>query len=109
MSQSSGLTLDADVYFSRDGARLVPMGVNYWPGSCGVEMWRAWPHAEIQHDLDVVIQLRLNSVRFFLRWQDFEPEAGQYAEVMFQRLEQFLGWCLERNLLAQPSLFVGWM
>ena len=28
---------------------------------------------------------------------------------MFDRLAQFLGWCAERGLYAQPSLFVGWM
>lgn len=109
MSQSSGITLDSNGYFSHNGARFVPVGVNYWPGSCGVEMWLAWPEAEIQHDLDVIAGLGLNSLRFFLRWQDFEPEAGQYADVMFKRLEQFLGWCQARNLYAQPSLFVGWM
>jgi hypothetical protein len=109
MSQTSGTTLDSNGYFSRNGARFVPVGVNYWPGSCGVEMWLAWPEAEIQHDLDVIGKLGLNSLRFFLRWQDFEPEAGQYADVMFKRLEQFLSWCQARNLSAQPSLFVGWM
>jgi hypothetical protein len=109
MPDPTGLTIDPEGYFALDGKRFVPVGVNYWPGSCGVEMWPRWPAAEIQHDLDVLASLGLNSVRFFLRWQDFEPEAGQYDRAMFERLAQFLAWCAERDLYAQPSLFVGWM
>lgn len=103
------LCLDTEGYLSRDGKRFIPVGVNYWPASCGVEMWRRWPQEEIQHDLDVVVALGLNSVRFFLRWQDFEPEPGAYDGVALARLEEFLSWCRARGLYAQPSLFVGWM
>ena len=106
---TSALTIDQFGYFSRQGQRFVPVGVNYWPGSAGVEMWVRWPEAEMQHDLDVIRSLGLNCIRFFLRWQDFEPRPGEYAETMFERLTQFLDWCREREIYAQPSLFVGWM
>lgn len=109
MSQVPHLTLDSRGYFCLDGKRLIPVGVNYWPGSCGVEMWQRWPEGEMQHDLDVIRALGLNSIRFFLRWQDFEPQPGEYESRMFERLAQFLGWCAEREIYAQPSLFVGWM
>lgn len=91
------------------GNECVPTGVNYWPASCGVELWVAWPEAEIRRDLDLVRELGLNCVRFFLRWQDFEPEEGTYNERAFERLETLLEWHRERGLLAHPSLFVGWM
>ena len=112
------MKIDADGYFSRPtlteagGAadqRFIPVGVNYWPASCGVEMWKRWPEDEIQHDLDVVKSLGLNTVRFFLRWQDFEPTPGNYATGMFERLERLMAWCQERQLYTNPSLFVGWM
>jgi len=103
------MQLDAQGYFSNVGARVIPVGVNYWPASCGVEMWPAWPVAEIQHDLDVVQQLGMNCVRFFLRWQDFEPEPERYDPRMFLRLAELLGWFRERGLYAHPSFFVGWM
>ena len=45
-------------YFLRDGKRLVPVGANYWPGSCGVELWPAWPEHELQHDLDTLAKLQ---------------------------------------------------
>ena len=108
-AHGTGFTLDAQGYFVRGGARVVPIGVNYWPASCGVEMWQAWPEDEIRHDLDVVRELGLNCVRFFLRWQEFEPEADGYDAAAFARLERLMGFFRERDLLAQPSLFVGFM
>jgi hypothetical protein len=101
--------LDAQGYFTRGGVRLFPVGVNYWPASCGVEMWRVWPTEEIQRDLDLMVSLGLNCVRFFLRWQDFEPRCGHHDDASFKKLAEFLGWCRERKILTQPSLVVGWM
>jgi endo-1,4-beta-mannosidase len=101
--------LTSDGYFTRGAERIVPVGVNYWPASCGVEMWQAWPEKEIQRDLDLVQSLGLNCVRFFLLWQDFEPRSGHYNRNAFRRLGAMLRWCRARGLYAQPSLFVGWM
>ena len=103
------LQLNARGYFERDGRIFFPVGVNYWPASCGVEMWQAWPTDEIRHDLDVIRDLGLNCIRFFLRWPDFEPELGTTDPVMFDRLRQLMEWCREREVLAHPGLIVGFM
>jgi hypothetical protein len=105
----SSFTLQNDGYFHRAGQRVVPIGVNYWPGSCGAAMWTMWPESEIQRDLDTVTELGLNCVRFFLRWEDFAPSAERIEAQMLQRLGQMLTWHQERGLMAHPSLFVGWM
>ncbi len=101
--------LAADGGFTRAGRPFVPVGVNYWPASCGVEMWARWPEAEIRADLALVRRLGLNTVRFFLRWQDFEPRAGRLAAANLRRLDRLLGWCREAGLAAHPTLFVGFM
>lgn len=101
--------LDDQGYFRRNDRRVIPVGVNYWPASCGVEMWRAWPAGEIEHDLRLVRRLGLNCVRFFLHWEDFEPQPGRYNAVAFRRLGLLLESCRRHGLLAHPSLFVGWM
>lgn len=88
---------------------FLPVGVNYWPASCGVDMWARWPEAEIMADLALVKRLGMDSVRFFLRWQDFEPEEGILDQAQFARLDRLLGWFAELGLKAHPSLFVGWM
>jgi hypothetical protein len=104
------LSLDpSSGYFLRNSERFIPMGVNYWPASCGMEVWENFPSAEIQHDLDVILKLGLNCVRFFLLWQDFEPQEGVYDETKFDHLRDVLTWCQERGIYAHPSLFVGWM
>jgi hypothetical protein len=102
-------TLDSHGYFNRHGHRIIPVGANYWPASCGVEMWQRWPATEMQHDLDLMSALGLNCIRFFLRWQDFEPRPGRYDARAFKRLADFLRWCRQRDILAHPSLFVGFM
>lgn len=102
-------SLGADGYFRKHGERFIPVGANWWPGSCGVELWRVWPAEEIQRDLDLLVSLGLNTIRFFLRWQDFEPAPGVYDETAFARLDQLLAWCGERQLAAHPALFVGFM
>lgn len=102
-------TLDSKGYFQRDGRRIIPVGVNYWPASSGVEMWARWDPDEIRRDLDIVRGIGLDCVRFFLRWPDFEPSFGNYDEAMFGRLRDFLGWCRERGILAHPCMVVGFM
>ncbi|AHF90519.1 endo-beta-mannanase [Opitutaceae bacterium TAV5] len=104
------MTIDSSGYF-RDaaGARFIPVGANYWPASCGVEMWQAWPEDEIFSDLDLMASLGFNTVRFFVRWPDFEPRPGEYDATMLSRLLRLLDACGERGLRPQPSLFVGWM
>jgi hypothetical protein len=102
-------TIASDGYFHQDGRRFVPFGANWWPGSCGVELWRRWPEDEIRRDFDLLRALGMNSLRFFLRWQDFEPEPGRYDRRCFERLDLLLRWCGERGIAANPSLFVGWM
>ncbi len=103
------ISLAENGYFTRGQAPFIPVGVNYWPGSSGVEMWARWSPDEIQHDLDVIARLGLNAVRFFLRWPDFEPLPEQYDPIHFEHLSEMLGWCRQRGLAAQPSLFVGFM
>lgn len=101
--------LDSNGYYTQSGQRILPVGVNYWPASCGVQMWREWPAEEIQRDLDLICKLGFNCVRFFLLWEEFEPKPGRYDQICFARLAQLLGWCRQRKLLTQPSLMVGWM
>jgi hypothetical protein len=101
------LSLGKDGYFSRAGSRFIPVGVNYSPATSGHQMWQLWPADIIQHDLDTLLSLEFNTVRFFLNWADFEPAAGQWNAEAFSRLEQLLSWCADRNLCAQPTLFTA--
>ena len=77
MTETTGLWIDERGYFRHDRGRLIPVGVNYWPGSCGVEMWTRWPADEMRRDLDLVRTLGLNSVRFTYVGRTLSPgQAG---------------------------------
>eukprot|EP00026_Physarum_polycephalum_P005686 Phypoly_transcript_05721.p1 GENE.Phypoly_transcript_05721~~Phypoly_transcript_05721.p1 ORF type:complete len:585 (+),score=70.87 Phypoly_transcript_05721:22-1755(+) len=102
-------SLSEDGYFLQNEKRFIAVGVNYWPGSSGVQMWNFWPANEIQHDLDVIKTLGFNTIRFFLLWDQFEPTNGEYNNTAFELLDTFLGWTEERGLVAHLSPFVGWM
>ena len=106
---SSSIQLRNDGYFYRGEQRFVPVGVNYWPASCGTEMWTTWPEAEIRADLQRIAGLGLNAIRFFLRWDAFQPEKETWNPLALERLHHFLDWCEEAGIYAQPTLFVGWM
>ena len=54
MTRSTCIGIDSEGYFQHGGRRIVPVGVNYYPSSCGMNFWRQWPEQEMQHDLDVV-------------------------------------------------------
>jgi hypothetical protein len=101
--------LGPDGHFRRSGLPWVPVGVNYWPASCGVRMWQAWPADEIRADLDCIRELGLDGLRCFLLWPDFEPRRGVYLDQMFDRLTCLLAWCAERDLAVIPTLFTGFM
>lgn len=103
------LHLDPQGYFHDGQKRIIPVGANYWPASCGVEMWVQWPAEEIRHDIATLKKLGLNCIRFFLRWQDFEPQPGAYNDANFDKLRQVLRWCRDYGVWAHPSLFVGFM
>lgn len=104
------IVLGSDGYFALDGKRFFPTGFNYWPGSCGVEMWQVWPDAEIRHDFALVAATPgFNTLRVFLRWADFEKVSGVYEEKMWERLLQMLHWADAAGIYLQPSLFVGFM
>lgn len=102
-------SLGPDGYFRRNGRPFYPSGVNYWPSSCGVEMWSIWPESEIRRDLALLSQLGLNTIRFFLIWRDFEPRRGEYDRTVWRRLGHLLEWIRQEGLTAQPTLLVGGM
>ncbi|MBI4025877.1 MAG: cellulase family glycosylhydrolase [Verrucomicrobia bacterium] len=101
--------MDAQGYFLRNGQRFWPVGCNYTSASCGARIWQTWPEAEIRADLAGMKRFGFNTLRFFILWEDFEPEPGRYDPRVERRLQQFCQWCGECGICPHPSLFVGWM
>jgi hypothetical protein len=72
-------------------------------------MWRRFDAGEIREDFARIAGLSLDTVRFFLRWDDFQPQADTLDLVMLDRLETLIALASEARLRTMPTLFTGHM
>ena len=85
------------------------LGINYWPRRSALAMWRRFDPGEVREDFARIAALGLDAVRFFLRWDDFQPSAEAMDETMLARLETVAGIAAEAGLTTMPTLFTGHM
>jgi hypothetical protein len=85
------------------------LGVNYWPRTSAMAMWRRFDAGEIREDFARIAGLGLDTVRFFLRWDDFQPEPDRLDPVMLDRLETVVTLAAGAHLRTVPTLFCGHM
>jgi endo-1,4-beta-mannosidase len=72
-------------------------------------MWRRFDAGEIREDLARMAELGLDALRFFLRWDDFQPSADTLDAAMLARLEGVADLVASAGLRAMPTLFCGHM
>ena len=85
------------------------LGINYWPRRSAMHMWQRFDPGEIADDFARIADLGLDSVRFFLRWADFQPEPRRIDRTMLARLERVMELVAGNGLRAMPTLFCGHM
>jgi endo-1,4-beta-mannosidase len=85
------------------------LGINYWPRRSAMHMWQRFDPGEIADDFARIAELGLDSVRFFLRWADFQPELRRMDRTMLARLERVMELVAASGLRAMPTLFCGHM
>ena len=85
------------------------LGVNYWPRRSAMAMWRRFDAGEIREDFARIAGLGLDAVRFFLRWDDFQPRADAVDTMMLARLEAVVDIAAQTGLRTMPTLFCGHM
>jgi len=85
------------------------LGVNYWPRRSAMAMWRRFDPGEIAEDFARIAGLGLDTVRFFLRWDDFQPRPDTMDADMLERLESVVDLASEAGLRTMPTLFCGHM
>lgn len=72
-------------------------------------MWRRFDPGEIGEDFARIAGLGLDAVRFFLRWDDFQPQADALDPLMLERLETVVELAAGAGLRTMPTLFCGHM
>ena len=85
------------------------IGINYWPRRSAMHMWQRFDPGEIADDMGRLATLGFDSVRFFLRWADFQPEPHRMDRTMLARLERVMELIAAAGLRAMPTLFCGHM
>ena len=85
------------------------VGVNYWPRRSATAMWQRFDRGEIAEDFARIAELGLDTVRLFVRWDQFAPSADALDPVMLDRLEAVVGSAHAAGLRVMPVLFCGHM
>jgi hypothetical protein len=93
----------------KTAAMRFSLGVNYWPRRAAMAMWERFDAGEIGEDFARIAGLGLDTVRCFLRWDRFAPQADRIDPMMLDRLEALLTLAGAAGLRVMPALFCGHM
>ncbi len=85
------------------------LGVNYWPRTSAMGMWSRFDAGEIDEDFARIAALGLDVVRFFLRWETFQPRPDEFSVPAFRDFETLIERANARGLRVMPTLFCGHM
>jgi endo-1,4-beta-mannosidase len=85
------------------------LGINYWPRSSAMYMWRRFDVGEIREDFARIAGWALDTVRFFIMWEEFAPAAGALDAQMYAQLEALMDALHANKLAGIPALFTGHM
>ena len=85
------------------------LGVNYWPARSAMFMWERFDLGEIREDLAHIHALGLQVVRFFIMWDDFQPQPDRMEPAMLRKFDAMLDAIADANLRAMPTFFTGHM
>ncbi len=85
------------------------VGVNYWPADKFVRMWKDFDAGEIYNDFARAKAHNLNLIRFFLFWEDFQPEPKVINETQINNLNEVLNIADKLGIYTIPTIFVGHM
>ena len=85
------------------------LGVNYWPARTAMAWWSMFDAGEVAEDFGRIAAAGMDSVRFFLLWEDFQPEPATVNPKMLARLTQVADVAAAAGLTIMPTLFTGHM
>lgn len=90
-------------------AQRFRLGVNYWPARSAMAWWTRFDPGEVLADFERIAGAGMDSVRCFLRWEDFQPDPGRIDRAMLGHLEAVADAASKAGLDLMPTLFTGHM
>src|SRR5690242_15392215 len=85
------------------------LGVNYWPASSAMRMWERFDAAQIAADFKRCKEAGCDTVRFFLRWEDFQPGPTSVDAAALSKLRTVADIAAATGIGIIPTLFTGHM
>lgn len=85
------------------------LGVNYWPRRKAMYWWKQFDAGEVRDELATIRDVGLTHVRFFLLWEDFQPEPDRVDPDRLRDLETVADLAADVKLKLEPTLFCGHM
>ncbi len=85
------------------------VGVNYWPRTLSIYMWREWNEDAIRNDVEAMKNLGIRAIRMFILTEDFAYEDGSIKRDSLEKLKRFLDILAQNNIIAFVTLIVGHM
>ncbi|MEA2521645.1 MAG: hypothetical protein QOI81_1291 [Actinomycetota bacterium] len=85
------------------------LGVNYWPARTAMHWWQRFDPGEVARDFQLIGGAGMDSVRLFLRWEDFQPRLDRIDPGMLARLVSVADAAERAGIGIMPTLFTGHM
>jgi hypothetical protein len=90
---------------SETHAELMSLGLTYWPRRTAFGWWQAFDRGEAREELAHVAALGCDTVRFCLRWEDFQPGPSRVNSGALDALEHALDAAQGAGLRVVAALF----
>ncbi len=85
------------------------LGVNYWPRRKAIAFWREFDAGEVDDEFALCAGLGLNVIRFFLLWDDWQPEPDAVSVACMSAFEKACDVAQSHGLRLEPTFFTGHM
>jgi hypothetical protein len=84
---------------------MFSLGLTYWPRRTAQRWWRLFDRGETREELAHIASLGCDTVRFCLRWEDFQPAPQRVGSAALRSFEQALDAAQESGLRVVAALF----
>ncbi len=85
------------------------LGINYWPRGKAMYWWQHFDADEVRDEFALIRDIGIGIVRFFLLWEDFQPEPDVISPECLRNLETVAAIAVDTGVRLEPTLFCGHM
>jgi len=85
------------------------IGINYWPGETAMYWWKNFDASVVKRDFSLLAEYRIDLVRIFLLWEDFQPEVKHISVKALNQLVRVAELAHDVNIQILPTFFCGHM